>query len=106
MLATLAAEAEQGLLPALTKEPAFAAAVASPAYANLETAPVAPVADTETEAVQIEAFPTGELVVTYAAPDTEPVAVVVDEAATEPLAVVDDRTRPIELPPKGDNELF
>jgi hypothetical protein len=29
-----------------------------------------------------------------------------EEPATEPVEVIDDKTRPIELPAKSDNELF
>jgi hypothetical protein len=38
--------------------------------------------------------------------EVEEPAAVIDETATAPVAVVDDKTREIELPAKTDNELF
>jgi macrolide phosphotransferase len=136
LLAALAEEVEQGLLPSLSKEPVFAAVASNESAVEATTDFVSSTIGFTPAATGFNSVETGivelvapaqdfgasdadtDLVVTYSAPDTQPIAVptetleavtepiVLHSEATEPIAVVDDKTRPIELPPKGDNELF
>ncbi|MEY4000748.1 MAG: hypothetical protein RLZZ626_1103 [Actinomycetota bacterium] len=111
MLAALVAEVEAGTAPELVDnpEPVFAAAAAQ----VVETTATGEVRVIEEDVVVTLAAPDTEPVILPSGEPTEPVATVTaaltvesDSDVTEPIEVVDDKTRPIELPPKGDNELF
>ena len=96
MLATLAGDVEAGVIGRLTAAP-IAAMVAAPVIEEVTETFVSMDSDGDFEVIEItEVF-------------EEPVeGSWVDAVALEtaPIDVVDDKTRPIELPEKSDNELF
>jgi aminoglycoside phosphotransferase (APT) family kinase protein len=96
MLATLAGDVEAGVIGRLTAAP-IAAMVAAPVIEEVTETFVSMDSDGDFEVIEItEVFeePVEGSWVDAVAPDTAP------------IDVVDDKTRPIELPEKSDNELF
>lgn len=96
MLGTLAGDVEAGVIGRLTAAP-IAAMVAAPVIEEITETFVAVDDAGDFEVIEInEVFeePVEESFVDEVAPETAP------------MDVVDDKTRPIELPEKSDNELF
>jgi hypothetical protein len=101
MLNTLAGDVEAGVIGRLTAAP-IAAMVAAPAIEEITETFVAVDEDGEFEVIEInEMF-------SDSAEDDEAIVAVEESVSMEtaPIDVVDDKTRPIELPEKSDNELF
>lgn len=99
MLGTLAGDVEAGVIGRLTAAP-IAAMVAAPVIEEITETFVTMDEDGDIEIIEInEVFEESA----EAAEETD-----ADEVspATAPIDVVDDKTRPIELPEKSDNELF
>ena len=99
MLGTLAGDVEAGVIGRLTAAP-IAAMVAAPVIEEITESFVTMDEDGDIEIIEInEVFEESA----EAAEETD-----ADEVspATAPIDVVDDKTRPIELPEKSDNELF
>jgi hypothetical protein len=94
MLATLAGDVEAGVIGRLTAAP-IAAMVAAPVIEEITETFVSVDSDGDFEIIEIN-----EIV--------EDAEDELFEASLEtaPIDVVDDKTRPIELPEKSDNELF
>ena len=82
-------------------------AVGSDTDSDTADAPTEPVDADASEGAQAE-VPVSDPTPTAAIPlvEVEEPAAVIDETATAPVTVVDDKTREIELPAKTDNELF
>lgn len=99
MLGTLAGDVEAGVIGRLTAAP-IAAMVAAPVIEEITETFVTMDEDGDIEIIEInEVFE--ESVEAAEEPDEDEVSL-----ATAPIDVVDDKTRPIELPEKSDNELF
>ena len=99
MLGTLAGDVEAGVIGRLTAAP-IAAMVAAPVIEEITETFVTMDEDGDIEIIEInEVFEESA----EAAEETD-----ADEVspATAPIDVLDDKTRPIELPEKSDNELF
>ena len=96
MLGTLAGDVEAGVIGRLTAAP-IAAVVAAPIIEEVTETFVSMDSDGDFEVIEISEV--------FEAPVEESLE---DEVALEtaPIDVVDDKTRPIELPEKSDNELF
>ncbi len=94
MLATLAGDVEAGVIGRLTAAP-IAAMVAAPVIEEITETFVSADSDGDFEIIEIN-----EIV---EASEDELFEVSLE---TAPIDVVDDKTRPIELPEKSDNELF
>jgi hypothetical protein len=103
MLATLAGDVEAGVIGRLTAAP-IAAMVASPIVEEIAETFVSIDSDGDFEVIEIN-----ELIEeTEAEGLAEEDSLLEDEVSLEtaPINFVDDKTRPIELPEKSDNELF
>jgi macrolide phosphotransferase len=99
MLGTLADDVEAGVIGRLTAAP-LAAMVAAPVIEEITETFVTMDEDGDIEIIEInEVFEESA----EAAEEFDEDAV---SLATAPIDVVDDKTRPIELPEKSDNELF
>jgi macrolide phosphotransferase len=101
MLNTLAGDVEAGVIGRLTAAP-IAAMVAAPVMEEITETLLAVDEDGEFEVIEINE------VFEDSAEDDEAIVVVEESVSMEtaPIDVVDDKTRPIELPEKSDNELF
>ena len=101
MLNTLAGDVEAGVIGRLTAAP-IAAMVAAPAIEEFTETFAAVDVDGEFEVIEINE------IFEDSAEDDEAIDAVEESVSTEtaPIDVVDDKTRPIELPEKSDNELF
>lgn len=101
MLNTLAGDVEAGVIGRLTAAP-IAAMVAAPAIEEITETFVAVDEDGEFEVIEINE------IFEDSAEDDEAIDEVEESVSIEtaPIDVVDDKTRPIELPEKSDNELF
>jgi len=101
MLNTLAGDVEAGVIGRLTAAP-IAAMVAAPAIEEFTETFVAVDEDGEFEVIEINE------IFEDSAEDDEAIDAVEESVSMEtaPIDVVDDKTRPIELPEKSDNELF
>ena len=99
MLATLAGDVEAGVIGRLTAAP-IAAMVAAPVIEEITETFVTMDEDGDIEIIEInEVFEDSAEAAEEAAEDEV-------SLETAPIDVVDDKTRPIELPEKSDNELF
>ena len=99
MLGTLAGDVEAGVIGRLTAAP-IAAMVAAPVIEEITDTFVTMDEDGDIEIIEInEVFE--ESAEAAEESDEDEVSL-----ATAPIDVVDDKTRPIELPEKSDNELF
>ena len=99
MLATLAGDVEAGVIGRLTAAP-IAAMVAAPVIEEITETFVTMDEDGDIEIIEInEVFEESAEAAEEAAEDEV-------SLETAPIDVVDDKTRPIELPEKSDNELF
>jgi aminoglycoside phosphotransferase (APT) family kinase protein len=99
MLGTLAGDVEAGVIGRLTAAP-LAAMVAAPVIEEITETFVTMDEDGDIEIIEInEVFE--ESAEAAEESDEDEVSL-----ATAPIDVVDDKTRPIELPEKSDNELF
>lgn len=101
MLNTLAGDVEAGVIGRLKAAP-IAAMVAAPAIEEITETFVAVDEDGEFEVIEINE------IFEDSAEDDEAIDEVEESVSIEtaPIDVVDDKTRPIELPEKSDNELF
>jgi hypothetical protein len=112
MLDTLAQDVEAGVIGRLTAAP-IAPIVAEPIIEEYAEAFVAN--DDEFEIIEINETVT-EIVEDEVSLETAPIDVIAEDAELDEIAedetqearsgYVDDKTRPIELPEKSDNELF
>ena len=99
MLGTLAGDVEAGVIGRLTAAP-IAAMVAAPVIEEITETFVTMDEDGDIEIIEInEVFEESAEAAEEAAEDEV-------SLETAPIDVVDDKTRPIELPEKSDNELF
>ena len=115
MLTTLADDVEAGVIGRLTAAP-IAAFVAEPIIEEVTETFIALEDDGEFEVIEINeaTASAADEVVEEVSLETAPIDVIaedyeLDEIADEDLAAenaVDDKTKPIELPEKSDNELF
>jgi aminoglycoside phosphotransferase (APT) family kinase protein len=103
MLATLAGDVEAGVIGRLTAAP-IAAMVAAPIVEEISETFVSIDSDGDFEVIEINEL-IEETETEILAEDDQ---LLEDEVSLEtaPINVVDDKTRPIELPEKSDNELF
>ncbi len=115
MLNTLAQDVEAGVIGRLTAAP-IAAFVAEPIIEEVSETFIAFESDDEFEVIEITEELSASGVEDSVSLETAPIDVIsedaeLDEIAQEDLteersSYVDDKTRPIELPEKSDNELF
>jgi aminoglycoside phosphotransferase (APT) family kinase protein len=118
MLTTLADDVEAGVIGRLTAAP-ISAAIAEPIITEFSETLISIESDDEFEVIEInETVATAEddSAVEFVSLETAPIDVIsqdfdldeveVEETASERSGYVDDKTKPIELPEKSDNELF
>jgi hypothetical protein len=114
MLATLAGDVEAGVIGRLTAAP-IAAIIAEPVFEEISETVISIESDDEFEIIEINETSSGTADVDVSL-ETAPIDVIAEDIELDVLAdedstdarssQVDDKTKPIELPEKSDNELF
>jgi aminoglycoside phosphotransferase (APT) family kinase protein len=100
MLATLAGDVEAGVIGRLTAAP-IAAMVAAPIIEEFSETFVSVDSDGDFELIEVNEIIEASVEEDEVSGDGDS-----ESLETAPINVVDDKTRPIELPEKSDNELF
>jgi hypothetical protein len=100
MLATLAGDVEAGVIGRLTAAP-IAAMVAAPIIEEFSETFVSVDSDGDVELIEVNEIIEASVEEDEVSGDGDS-----ESLETAPINVVDDKTRPIELPEKSDNELF